>query len=348
MLREVVFFNVPHLSVGRGGEIWESQVIEYLNNSGGFRARLITTDCCFQHEVSPGFEYKIIPLKRRFGLHLYDYESIRDDLEGADLVYYFNSFIGSQIPILTNIKNIKTGYHAKNDWNLVQRIYYGLLTYKIRNVGYHHVLTRYHYELLIKKKFRNVLVVPNFVDLSEFNISEKDPELIVAPGAVSKEKGIFTLITIAKLRKDVKIYITGNKPSVKLPDNIIYLGRLNREEFRKLLSKSVTCVLPTYGETFSLTFLECLASGNLVVARDLPVLREIAGGIKSVFFASDDNEFAGKLLLIRNIIKNRLDEFFRLSHMARERARAFDKEKVLSEFKDKITEIIDNSKNYMF
>ena len=346
MVREVVFFNIPHLSLGRGGEVWESQVIEYLNSSGGFRARLITTDCCYQHEVSPSFEYTVIPLKRRFGLHLYDYEAIRDSLEQADLVYYFNSFIGSQIPILSNVKNIKNivfGYHAKNDWNLVQRIYYGLLAYKIRNLGYHHVLTKYHYEILIRKKFRNVFVVPDFVDLNEFNIGEKDPELIVAPGAVSKEKGILTLVKIAELRKDLRIYITGNKPEVKLPNNIIYLGKLNRNEYRSLLSKSAVCILPTHGETFSLTFLECMASGNLIVARDLPVLREIAGGIESVFFAKDDSEFASKLYLLARKILMKPDKFSRFSRLSRERASVFDKEKVLFELRNKFIEIIDNS-----
>ncbi|MFP3317402.1 MAG: glycosyltransferase family 4 protein [Candidatus Nanopusillus sp.] len=341
MTVEVVFFNIPHLSVGRGGEVWESQVIEYLNKSGEFKAKLITTNCCRIQDVVTSFEYKVIPLKKYFGLHLFNYNNVKNDLEGADIVYYFNSFIGSQLPILKNIKNINKiifGYHAKNDWNYIQRVYYKLLSYKIRNIGYHHVLTRFYYEILVKNGFNNVFVIPNFVDLGEFKRVEKDKNLIVAPGAVTKEKGINTLLNIAKVKKDLTIYITGNKPSMKLSNNLKYLGKLNREEYTKLLLKSSICILPTYGETFSITFLECLASGNLVLARDLPVLREISGNIESVDFATSDNEFIIKLENLMSIL-NDTYKFDILSSKSIERAKLFDKNIVLEKFRIKLLEI---------
>jgi len=192
MKSEIVFFNIPHLSVGRGGEVWESQVIEYLNNTGAFKAKLITTDCCYKKHVAPSFDYKVIPLIKKLGLNMFDFNSIRKDIESADIVYYFYSFIGSQIPILTNIGSIRKiifGHHAKNDWNMIQNIYYNILDRKIKNIGYHHVLTEHHYKILTGKGFKNVFLIPNFVDVREFKPLEKDPNLIVAPGATSKEKG---------------------------------------------------------------------------------------------------------------------------------------------------------------
>lgn len=342
---EIVFFNIPHLSVGRGGEVWESQVIEFLNKSGEFKAKLITTDCCYIQDVAPAFEYKVIPLLKKIGLHLYKYDDVKEDLEGADIVYYFNSFIGSQLPILKHINNINKiifGYHAKNDWNYVQRIYYKLLNYKIKNIGYHHVLTKYHYEILLREGFKNVFQIPNFVDISEFRRIEKDKSLIVAPGVVSREKGLYTLLKIAKVKKDLTIYITGNRPPIKLPCNLRYVGKLDRREYVELLLRSSICILPTYGETFSITFLECLASGNLVLARDLPVLREISGGIESVDFASDDNEF---LIKLENFIKVLSDtrKFDFLSNRSIERAKLFDKGIVLEKFKNKLLEIAGES-----
>ncbi|ACP37767.1 glycosyl transferase group 1 [Sulfolobus islandicus M.14.25] len=348
MTIKIVFFNIPHLSVGRGGEVWESQVIEYLNSSSEFKAKLITTDCCYLHEMTPKFEYRVIHFKKYFGLNLFNYNDIKKDLEEADIVYYFNSFIGSQLPIIKHVNNINRlifGYHAKNDWNLIQRIYYSLLKYKIRNIGYHHVLTKYQYEILTKKRFKNVFIVPNFVDVSEFKPKEKDMNLIIAPGAVSKEKGIETLIKIAKIKKDIVIYITGNKPLAKLlPNNIKYLGKLNREEYRDLLSKSVICLLPTYGETFSITLLECLASGNIVLARDLPVLREISGGIESVYFAHNNHEFIIKLEYILKKL-NRIEELDKLSKISIERAKMFDTNVILEKFKNKLLDIINQSNN---
>ncbi|BFI73756.1 hypothetical protein YN1_7430 [Nanoarchaeota archaeon] len=342
---KITFFNIPHLSVGRGGEIWETEVIRYLNSTKKFDAKLITTNCCYMYDVKPDFEYKIIPLKKILGLHLYNYDDIKEDIENTDILYYFNSFIGSQIPLLRHIKNIKKiifGYHAKNDWNIIQKIYYSLLDHKIKNIGYNHVLTQYQYKKLIKKGFKRVFVIPNFVDTSEFKPSnDKDPNLIIAPGVTSKEKGLYTLIKISKYIKNIKIYITGNKPSINLPDNIIYLGKLNREEYKKFLSKSSICILPTYGEMFPITFLECLASGNLIITRDLPVLREVCGNIESVYFAKDNNEFIKGLLTFLNKIKD-YEEFNRLSIISRERAKIFDKNKILKQFEEKLCSIAED------
>ena len=337
MTSEIVFFNVPHLSLQRGGEIWESQVIQYLNSTGLFKAKLITTDCCYKRQVVPNFEYKIVPQKTNIP-HLFDYNYIRNDMESADVVYYFYGAIGSQIPIIKNIKNIKKiifGYHAANDIFLIQKIYYNLLEYKIKNIGYHHALTRYQYEILIRKGFKKVFWVPNFVDVDEFKSIDKDPSLIVAPGAVTKEKGIDTIIRIAKLKNSINIYITGDEPSKKLPDNVKYVGKLNREEYKKLVTKSSICILPTHGETFSMTMLECLAAGNLVLARDLPVLREVAGSTPSVDFAKNDREFISKLENFINILK-KPHEFSELSTRSIERVKIFNKWTILEKFKNEL------------
>jgi len=339
----IVFFNVPHISIGRGGVIWEKEVIEYLNRTGKFKAKLITTDCCFRHFINVGFDYEVVPLKKLLNFSYFDYKLVRKELRDADIVYYFNAFIGSDWPIIKHIMELNTiifGYHAGIfDTSMFRRIYYEIQKYLIRDKGYHHVLTKYYYNLLTRKKFKNVFILPNFVDTQIIRpCKEKIRKLIVAPGATTKEKGIDTLINIARFKKDIEIYITGDKPLQKLPSNIKYLGKLERMENIKLLSKATICILPSKAETFSFSLLECLATGNLIIARDLPTLREVAGNIKSVYFANNDQGFILGLDLFSKIVENE-SEFDELSKISRERSLIFDKNIILSNFYNILTKI---------
>jgi len=346
MKSEIVFFNIPHLSVGRGGEVWESQVIEYLNNTGAFKAKLITTDCCYKKHVAPSFDYKVIPFKKLFGLTYFDYKLVRKELIDADIVYYFNAFIGSDWPIIRHLMELNTiifGYHAGIfDTFVLRRRYYEIQKYLIRDKGYHHVLTKYYYNILIRKKFKNIFILPNYVDTQIIRPSkEKIRKLIVAPGATTKEKGIDTLINIARIKKDINIYITGDKPLQNLLPNIKYLGKLERMENVKLLSNATICILPSKAETFSISLLECLATGNLVLARDLPTLREVAGNIKSVYLANNDQEFIIGLDLFLKMVEND-SKFDELSKISRERSLVFDKNIILPNFYNILTKILNN------
>ncbi|BCU67953.1 hypothetical protein HS7_13900 [Sulfolobales archaeon HS-7] len=296
-MMKVVFFNIPHLSVQRGGEFWERRVIEYLNSLGEIKASLITTDCCLVSEIKPNFDYDVIKFKKLLFFNLYDFNELYQKIQDADILYYFNSFVGSQIPLLINREKIKAklvlGYHAKNDWNFLQRMYYRLLDFKMKNIGYHHVLTEYQSNLLKKRGYKNVFIIPNFINLSEFNLNKEDKSFreIVAPGATTIEKGIDTLLFVSKYFSDIKFYITGREISYKLPDNVIFSGQLNREKYIELLKRTSICLLPTRGETFSISLLECMAAGNLIVTRDLPVLREVSRNAETVFFSRKNQDF---------------------------------------------------------
>lgn len=341
----IIFFNIPHLSVGRGGEVWEREVIEFLN-SHGFKAKLITTDCCYQGDVKTNFEYKVIKLKKGFMLHLYDFHEIKRDIDEADLVYYFNSFIGSQIPLILHkkmlYKKIIFGYHAKNDWNLTQRAYYSLISPFMKDFGYHHVLTKHYYNVLVSKGFKRVFTVPNFVDTNKFRPSKKEDRFtIIAIGVTSREKGLDILLEVADKLRDVNIYLAGKglPKDVVLPKNVTYLGYIDDESKVKLLSSSHLCLLPTRGETFSITLLECLATGNLAVTTDLPELREVSGNIPSVFLAKNSEEFAVNLLKIKELYERNREKFQELSQISVKRAYSFEKNKILDEFEKRLISI---------
>lgn len=342
----IVFFNIPHLSVGRGGEVWEKEVIAFLNERQ-FKAKLITTDCGFQGNVQTTFEYKVIRLKKKFMLHLYSFDEIEKDIEDSDILYYFNGFIGSQIPLILRKKKLheKTifGHHAKNDWNLIQKTYYSCIVNPlIKDFGYHHVLTQYHYERLVYKGFKRVFVIPNFIDLERYKLKEKDSKFTVsAIGVTGKEKGLDILLYIANKLDDININIAGRglPKNIDLPRNVKYLGYIDDKDKVKLLSSSHVCLLPTRGETFSITLLECLATGNLVVTTDLPELREVSGNIPSVFFCRNKKEFISNLLKTKMLYEKDPKKFYELSRKSVERASNFEKKKVLQQFENKLIEI---------
>ncbi|WP_409366440.1 glycosyltransferase family 4 protein [Metallosphaera sp. D4-4] len=337
----VTFFNVVHLSEGRGGEVWTREVISYLNSTAKFKARLITTDCCFQNPIKTDFEYKIIKYKKFLGLSLYAESQLLPYLEESDLVYNFNAFLGSQFPLIKD-KNLHNklifGYHAYID-TFIQKLFYSFIYTRIKNIGYHHVLTHYYYEILKRKGLKRIFIVPNFVDTEKFKRSKDKDIYFIAPGAVIKEKGLDLILELAKQTNE-DIIVTGRKPNIKdYPPNLKFTGYLDRENYIELISRSKICLMPTRKEQFPITFLECLASGNLILARNLPVLREVSGAINSVVFFSNNDDFIQKF----KMIKSMLGSFEMYSEESIRRAKEFDKNKVLNNFTNILLHIIENN-----
>jgi hypothetical protein len=73
----------------------------------------------------------------------------------------------------------------------------------------------------------------------------------------------------------------------------------------------------------------------LVLARDLPVLREVAGNIPSVNFAQSDSEFLAKLENLLNMVR-KSDEFYELSMRSIERSKVFSKDVILEKLKTQL------------
>lgn len=363
----ITFFNIPHLSYGRGGEVWEKEVIEFLNNAG-FKAKLITTNWNYKYDVHTNFDYKIIDLKYRYGLFLYDFNEIKEDFEDADLIYYMLGIRGSELPLILHknkfSKKVIFGHHGpiralvpqifdknkKEYTDLKSRIidylltsydnlYYSIVSIFLKKLGYHHSLTHYYAKMLEKKGFMNVFVLPNFIDLQKYRPRTKEPKFTIsAVGVTHAGKGLETLVEVGKkleeIGANVNIYLTGwNLPkNINLPTNIQYLGFVSEEEKIDLLASSHVCFLPTRSEMFPLTLLECLATGNLVVARDLPQLREASGNINSVAFAKTSEEFIRHILEFKELFEKTPEKYYELSSISIERAKNFDKNKILEKF----------------
>lgn len=132
---------------------------------------------------------------------------------------------------------------------------------------------------------RNILVIPNFIDVNYFkssikNNNGKEVLKLLFIGALEERKGLDVLIKAMGIVRDkkknayLKIIGEGHNKSiyVKLSEKIgvsneiSFLGFKNREEVRNYLEECDIFVLPSRKETFGVVLIEALSMGKPVIA----------------------------------------------------------------------------------
>lgn len=173
----------------------------------------------------------------------------------------------------------------------------------------------------INRGFKNVLPLPNGVDLDEFKFKISKEELknrfsipqykkvVLYTGNFYDWKGTDTLIEAAKLLQDkdiVVVFVGGKDAEVATKreemknrgiSNILFLGHKNRKEIPYILKSADVLVLPnspiseeSIKYTSPVKLGEYMASGVPIVASDLPSIRAIVSEKAAMFFKSDDAE----------------------------------------------------------
>jgi len=136
-------------------------------------------------------------------------------------------------------------------------------------------------------------------------------------GRISWEKGISDLVFAWKkvTVKDpyAKLLIIGVGPQLAelkeiiqklgLNDNVFVKGYCEDEEMYALMKSSKTYIFPSMFEGWGLSIAEALACGLPVICYDIPALKEVFGGCRSVFLVpvGDLFEFASQISRVLNM-----------------------------------------------
>jgi 1,2-diacylglycerol-3-alpha-glucose alpha-1,2-glucosyltransferase len=348
---KIAIFNIPHLSFNRGGEKWIIKVASYLSKK--YDVKVITTNANKNYDLNNlNFEYIVINYKKRFGL-LDNISEIKNYLKDTDITYAFYSRFSTQIDILKYSKKVIFGHHTVVVNRPIQIVYYSLLgniVARKMKYSYHHFLTEYRANIYRKRGFKNIFVIPNFIELDKYKPKEKsyDKFKIICPGVVNIEKGIDILIKVAEnLKKydDIEFYITGNKPIYEnLPANVKYLGLLSEEEYINIISDKNLMFLPTRHEVFPFSVLENLAVGNTVVVSNLPDVISAFGKSESIYYAKLNNieDYINGILKYYQIWKNNKDKYEELSKKAREIVSKYDSNIILPKIEEMFRKVYES------
>jgi glycosyltransferase involved in cell wall biosynthesis len=194
----------------------------------------------------------------------------------------------------------------------------------------------------------NMIVIPNGINVNEyqslhfdandfkrrFNLDES--KIVLTGGRIIESKGFQYLIkampSILKEEPNVKLIIAGPDRGykkyliqliqrLKLEQHIIFTGMLSHEAFKKLLYVADIFVLPSLYEGLPVVLLEAMACGKVIVATDIPGVREILSSEEAVLVKPGDVENLSNAIIM--LLK---DETFakKIGQIAREKSLYYD------------------------
>jgi len=188
---------------------------------------------------------------------------------------------------------------------LLKEIFYKYVISFYKSMDYLVTVNPYFIDVLEKYGVdRNkVSYIPNFVDSKSFysldlnkiqTLREKyklnlNTFTVLCVGQLQKRKGIFDFIDIAKKMPDVQFVWAGNfafgkisdgyeqikKMLDNVPDNVHFLGLIDREKMNEVYNMSDVMFLPSYEELFPMTVLESMNCGIPILLRDINIYENI-------------------------------------------------------------------------
>ena len=190
----------------------------------------------------------------------------------------------------------------------------GLLKWLLRNISGIIANSNGTAEAFRRAGFKNILVAPNAVDLTQFiDADTRNREALGLPagkiamyvGHLYEWKGVGVVVEAARksTEKDLTFVFVGGtdkdlakyRQETKDLSNIIFLGRRPHDEVPALIKSANVLILPNIPVTEESTrytspikMFEYMASGMPIVASDLPSIREILNDKNSVLVKAGD------------------------------------------------------------
>ena len=126
---------------------------------------------------------------------------------------------------------------------------------------------------------------------------------VIYVGRLEETKGIHDLLRLAKNLEDSGIFfmVVGSGENFHYPDhqpsNVSFVGNIPNRKLMSYYDQAQIFLLPSYSETFGIVVLEAMARGLVILASDLPCLREyLREGINGFFFPVGDVEKMKQLI----------------------------------------------------
>jgi glycosyltransferase involved in cell wall biosynthesis len=108
---------------------------------------------------------------------------------------------------------------------------------------------------------------------------------------------------------------------LNLKKNVITLHNVTDEKLPSMYSNALALVFPSLMEGFGLPAVEAMANATLVIASDIPALREICGDTAIYFDPSNTEDLARKL---QNVLRTpNASEYREKQKLAKERIKMF-------------------------
>ena len=198
-----------------------------------------------------------------------------------------------------------------------------LLTYEATEVIVNSNFMKGHVQNLFGLPFDKINVIPNGINLTNFNGVERDydfrrqyamdnEKIILYVGRLVYEKGIQHLISampkILEKYNDTKLLIAGKggmtdelkaqTEALGLSNKVYFTGYLNAKQVQKIYKCADVAVFPSTYEPFGIVALEAMLAGVPTVVSDIGGLNEIVdhgiNGMKS--YAGNPNSIADSVL----------------------------------------------------
>ncbi len=216
----------------------------------------------------------------------------------------------------------------------------------------------YQFDYYTKMGFKNINIIPqNDIDFKKYHITETSDFNVVFLNKLTNNKGIKLLLDILKnnANDNIKFNIIGSGDIEKYSNdinkkNVKFFGYMNEDDKMDILSKCDIMINCSLYESLSISSIEGLASGLLLIAPEITGIIYIKNVMKDFVYTInyDYTPFIDKINELYKFKKNNYNEFINNRKLIKNNAeKIFDKDIIINSIKNMINnndEFINNRK----
>lgn len=200
----------------------------------------------------------------------------------------------------------------------IKKLFYKYLITFYKSMDYLVVVNPYFIDVLTKYGIdkNKITYIPNFVssdnfykleknkidDIKEKYNIKKNKFVVLSVGQLQKRKGVLDFIKIAEAMPDIEFVWAGDavfgkitegykqikqRLEGKLPNNIHFLGLIERKKMNEIYNIADVMFLPSYDELFPMTILEAMCLNIPILTRNLDIYENI---LFDFYLKGKDNE----------------------------------------------------------